>query len=298
MGFGAGRRDGRDGRARPRPRARAVSRRCALVAPACCAAAPTRRRPALAAEASPTARRWSCWRSRNAPRATAWTHVDDAGRSTPAATWQLTGSKIVVPAGDAGRRLHRAGAGQRRRRRRGRHRPVPRRSGERGVEVRGYPTQDGARAADLTLITRQRDRADGARRRRFAALEHAIDVGIAALCAEAVGVMDKLVAITVEYMNTRKQFGVPIATLPGAAPPHRRRQDAARAGALDELLREPEARRAGAGSAAARCRRPSCSSASRCASSASSASSCTAASACTDEYIGQPLLQAPDGAWR
>ena len=46
----------------------------------------------------------------------------------------------------------------------------------------------------------------------FAALEHAVDVGIAALCAEAVGAMDKLVAITVEYMNTRKQFGVAIAT--------------------------------------------------------------------------------------
>jgi alkylation response protein AidB-like acyl-CoA dehydrogenase len=27
-----------------------------------------------------------------------------------------------------------------------------------------------------------------------------------------VGLMDKLVALTVEYMNTRKQFGVPIAT--------------------------------------------------------------------------------------
>jgi alkylation response protein AidB-like acyl-CoA dehydrogenase len=46
----------------------------------------------------------------------------------------------------------------------------------------------------------------------FAALEHAVDIGIAALCAEAVGVMDQLVAVTVEYMNTRKQFGVPIAT--------------------------------------------------------------------------------------
>src|SRR6185295_20358001 len=46
----------------------------------------------------------------------------------------------------------------------------------------------------------------------YAALERAIDIGIAALCAESVGAMDKLVATTVEYMNTRKQFGVPIAT--------------------------------------------------------------------------------------
>jgi len=44
------------------------------------------------------------------------------------------------------------------------------------------------------------------------ALELAADIGIAALCAEAVGAMDELVAVTVEYMNTRKQFGVPIAS--------------------------------------------------------------------------------------
>jgi len=31
---------------------------------------------------------------------------------------------------------------------------------------------------------------------------------LAASCAEAVGVMDKTMAITAEYLNTRKQFGV------------------------------------------------------------------------------------------
>ena len=46
----------------------------------------------------------------------------------------------------------------------------------------------------------------------FGVLELAADTGIAALCAEAVGAMDRLVAITVEYMNTRKQFGVAIGT--------------------------------------------------------------------------------------
>jgi alkylation response protein AidB-like acyl-CoA dehydrogenase len=39
-----------------------------------------------------------------------------------------------------------------------------------------------------------------------------VDAGIAAQCAEAVGLMDKLVAITVEYMNTRKQFGSTLAS--------------------------------------------------------------------------------------
>jgi hypothetical protein len=46
----------------------------------------------------------------------------------------------------------------------------------------------------------------------LAALQLAVDVGLAALCAEAVGVMDKTLALTVEYMNTRKQFGVAIAS--------------------------------------------------------------------------------------
>ncbi|MGQ2978556.1 MAG: acyl-CoA dehydrogenase family protein [Polaromonas sp.] len=78
-----------------------------------------------------------------------------------------------------------------------------------GVSTRGYGTQDGGRAADVllkdapaTLIT-----LDG-----LTALEHAVDIGIAATCAEAVGVMDKTLAITVEYMNTRKQFGVFISS--------------------------------------------------------------------------------------
>lgn len=79
----------------------------------------------------------------------------------------------------------------------------------RGVTTRGYGTQDGSRAAEVTLtqapatlITR-----DG-----LTALEHAVDIGIAATCAEAVGVMDKTMRLTTEYMNTRKQFGVAISS--------------------------------------------------------------------------------------
>jgi len=80
-----------------------------------------------------------------------------------------------------------------------------------GVAVRSYPTQDGANAADLTLTQAAATLLVPAGA-AFAALEHAVDIGIAALCAEAVGAMEKLLAITVEYMNTRKQFGVTIAT--------------------------------------------------------------------------------------
>ncbi len=137
-------------------------------------------------------------------------HVQTTAKNV-GGTWQLTGTKTMVPAG-----AH-AGAFI-----------VPARvsgavddasgialfvvsKGEKGVAVRGYPTQDGACAADLTLTD-----ADAiellAAGPAFAELEHAVDIGIAALCAEAVGAMDKLVAITVEYMNTRKQFGVAIGT--------------------------------------------------------------------------------------
>lgn len=78
-----------------------------------------------------------------------------------------------------------------------------------GVSSQGYTTQDGARAAEVsfqnapaTLVT-----TDGAK-----ALAHAVDIGIAATCAEAVGVMDKTLAVTVYYMNTRKQFNVVISS--------------------------------------------------------------------------------------
>ena len=80
-----------------------------------------------------------------------------------------------------------------------------------GVAARGYGTQDGARAAEVTFTqapaTLLADAGPA-----FGVLEAAVDAGIAALCADAVGVMDKLFALTVEYLNTRKQFGVAIAS--------------------------------------------------------------------------------------
>src|SRR5690606_25634384 len=77
------------------------------------------------------------------------------------------------------------------------------------VKTTGHLTQDGSRAGDLSLVNAPAllVSANGQ-----AALEHAVDIGIAANCAEAVGVMDKTLAITVDYMNQRKQFGVTIAS--------------------------------------------------------------------------------------
>ncbi|MFP2924963.1 acyl-CoA dehydrogenase family protein [Pyxidicoccus sp. 3LG] len=81
-----------------------------------------------------------------------------------------------------------------------------------GVSVHGYATQDGGRAAEVKL-TDVRVGADALLGQEGGALpviERAVDLAIAALCAEAVGAMDALVETTREYLKTRKQFGVPI----------------------------------------------------------------------------------------
>jgi alkylation response protein AidB-like acyl-CoA dehydrogenase len=44
----------------------------------------------------------------------------------------------------------------------------------------------------------------------LAIIERAVDKGIAALCAEALGIIDALNEATLNYLKTRKQFGVPI----------------------------------------------------------------------------------------
>ena len=121
--------------------------------------------------------------------------------------WTLSGHKSVVPAGDeadafvvpariAGADDSRSGIGL----------FLVERA---AAPVKGYPTQDGARAAELVLdaTPAMLISDDG-----IVALETAADIALAAQCAEAVGLMDRLVAITVDYMNQRKQFGVTIAS--------------------------------------------------------------------------------------
>jgi alkylation response protein AidB-like acyl-CoA dehydrogenase len=80
-----------------------------------------------------------------------------------------------------------------------------------GVSTRAYSQQDGSRAAELTLQDTPATLLVGPEQ-GLAVLELAVDIGIAALCAEGVGAMEKLIAITADYMNTRKQFGVAISS--------------------------------------------------------------------------------------
>ena len=76
-----------------------------------------------------------------------------------------------------------------------------------GLSRRGYPTQDGLRAAEITLSDVRVD-ADGVLSdNALPVIEHVIDEAIAALCAEAVGTMQVMHDTTLDYLKTRKQFG-------------------------------------------------------------------------------------------
>ena len=83
-----------------------------------------------------------------------------------------------------------------------------------GVTRRGYPTQDGMRAADVTLsaVRVGPEAVLAAPEKGLPVLERVVDEAIAALAAEAVGGMAALHELTVEYLKTRKQFGVPIGS--------------------------------------------------------------------------------------
>jgi alkylation response protein AidB-like acyl-CoA dehydrogenase len=81
-----------------------------------------------------------------------------------------------------------------------------------GLSLESYPTIDGQRAADVYLKGVQVSAATrlGDEGSALPHIEAAIDIGIAALCAEAVGVMQALVDATVNYVQNRQQFGVAI----------------------------------------------------------------------------------------
>ncbi len=80
-----------------------------------------------------------------------------------------------------------------------------------GVHTRPYSIYDGSRAAEVHLDNTPAQLIAGPEQ-GLALLELAADIGIAAQAAEAVGVMEKYLALTVDYLNTRKQFGVVISS--------------------------------------------------------------------------------------
>ena len=81
-----------------------------------------------------------------------------------------------------------------------------------GVSRRAYPTVDGLRAAEVTLsgVRVGPDQVLGEPGKAFPLIAQVVDAAVAALAAEAVGAMAAMHEMTVEYLKTRKQFGVPI----------------------------------------------------------------------------------------
>ncbi|AQH02243.1 pimeloyl-CoA dehydrogenase small subunit [Burkholderia sp. KK1] len=81
-----------------------------------------------------------------------------------------------------------------------------------GVSVRGYRKIDGGRAAEISLddVTLDADALLGNAEDGYATLEHAVGYGLVALASEAVGAMDVAKEHTLDYLRTRKQFGMPI----------------------------------------------------------------------------------------
>ena len=83
-----------------------------------------------------------------------------------------------------------------------------------GIRRQDYPTIDGGRASEVWFegvripAGRVIGEADGA----LSLLERIADEAICALCAEAVGGMQRMLADTVSYASQRKQFGTPLAS--------------------------------------------------------------------------------------
>jgi alkylation response protein AidB-like acyl-CoA dehydrogenase len=83
-----------------------------------------------------------------------------------------------------------------------------------GVRLKSYPTVDGLRAADVWLdeVVVPAGAAVGPVGDALPLLDKMLDRGIAAVAAEATGAMWVLHDTTLDYLKTRKQFGVALST--------------------------------------------------------------------------------------
>lgn len=82
-----------------------------------------------------------------------------------------------------------------------------------GVTRRDYPTVDGFRASEITFenVKLGADALVGPEGHGLPLVEKVVDEALAATCAEACGVLQKLHEGTLEYTKQRKQFGQPIS---------------------------------------------------------------------------------------
>jgi len=83
-----------------------------------------------------------------------------------------------------------------------------------GITLKSARTLDETRAADVVLsgVEVGADALIGTEGEALPLIEEAIDFATALVCAEAVGVLQYACDATLEYLKTRKQFGVPIGS--------------------------------------------------------------------------------------
>ncbi len=81
-----------------------------------------------------------------------------------------------------------------------------------GLNIIGYRTIDNQRAANLHFdnVRVSADAMLGSSEDNLAIVEQVMDIATTALIAESVGAMEALQKSTLEYLKTRRQFGVPI----------------------------------------------------------------------------------------
>ena len=80
-------------------------------------------------------------------------------------------------------------------------------AGAQGVAKRVYPLRDETRAAELSLTNVEAEGVLGEVGQGLTVIERVIEAGIAAMGAEAVGAMEAMHALTLDYSRTREQFG-------------------------------------------------------------------------------------------
>jgi pimeloyl-CoA dehydrogenase small subunit len=83
-----------------------------------------------------------------------------------------------------------------------------------GLARRGYATRDEQRAADVALSNVTVGDGDvlGEVSKGLAIVQRVVETGIAATAAEAVGAMEAMHGMTLDYSKTREQFGKPIGS--------------------------------------------------------------------------------------
>ncbi|MEJ5895581.1 acyl-CoA dehydrogenase family protein [Aquabacterium sp. G14] len=82
-------------------------------------------------------------------------------------------------------------------------------AGTAGLSIRAYGNVDGTRAGEVTFsqVRVPASALLGAEGQGHATLEHAVGRGLLALAAESLGAMEVCKKATIEYLQTRKQFG-------------------------------------------------------------------------------------------